>query len=451
MSRTGVRSKTVFACTECGAQAPKWLGRCPECGSWSSLVEERPAAVGTHATGVPNQVVPLVDVDPIAAVGRSTGVPELDRVLGGGLVRGSVTLLGGEPGIGKSTLLLQSLGRMAAAGARCLLVCGEESKEQVRLRAERLHTLDPNLLIVTETALPAILDRVVETAPDVLAIDSIQTVLDPDLTGVPGSVGQVRECAHRLVRIAKERSIATILVGHVTKEGALAGPRALEHIVDTVLAFEGDRHHSLRMLHALKHRFGSTNELGVFEMTELGMAEVADPSSLFLADRRAGLPGSVVMATMEGVRPLLVEVQALVSPTHAPAPRRSARGLDGGRLDLVLAVLQARAGLPIGGYDVYASVAGGLKVHEAGADVAVAIAVASALIGEPIAEGLVAVGELGLGGELRQAAQTTRRLDEAARMGFHTAVVPTSTPEVAGIRLLRADHILGVLDALDLG
>ena len=396
-------------------------------------------------------MIPLMDVDPIGAVGRSTGVPELDRVLGGGLVQGSVTLLGGEPGIGKSTLLLQSLGRMAAAGARCLLVCGEESKEQVRLRADRLHTLDPNLLIVTETALPAILDRVIETTPDVLAIDSIQTVLDPELTGVPGSVGQVRECAHRLVRIAKQRSIATILVGHVTKDGALAGPRALEHIVDTVLAFEGDRHHALRMLHALKHRFASTNELGVFEMTELGMAEVADPSSLFLADRRTGLPGSVVTATMEGVRPLLVEVQALVSATTAPAPRRSARGLDSGRVDLILAVLQARAERPVGGYDVYASVAGGLKVHEAGADLAIAIAVASALIGEPVPEGLVAVGELGLGGELRQASQTLRRLDEAARMGFRAAVVPSSTPDVPGVRLLRAGHIRDVLDALHLG
>ena len=450
MTRTSVRSKTVFGCTECGAQAPKWLGRCPECGAWSSLIEERHRPVGGHSGEVAN-VIALVDVDPITAIGRSTGVPELDRVLGGGLVEGSVTLLGGEPGIGKSTLLLQSLGRMAAAGARCLLVCGEESKEQVRLRAERLHTLDRNLLIVTETSLPAIIDRILETAPDVVAIDSIQTIVDPELTGVPGSVGQVRECAHRLVRVAKERSIATVLVGHVTKEGALAGPRALEHIVDTVLAFEGDRHHALRMLHALKHRFGSTNELGVFEMTETGMADVADPSSMFLADRRPGLPGSVVTCTMEGVRPLLVEVQALVSSTSVPAPRRSARGLDGARLDLVLAVLQARAGRPVGAFDVYASVAGGLKVHDAGADLAIALAVASALIGEPIPEGLVAVGELGLGGELRQASRTLRRLDEAARMGFRVAVVPTSTPDVDGLRLMRADHIRDVLDALDLG
>lgn len=451
MGRTSVRTKPIYTCTECDAQAPKWLGRCQECGAWSSLVEVPPLSVaGGNSREGGGVVVPLVDVDPITAVGRSTGVPELDRVLGGGLVQGSATLLGGEPGIGKSTLLLQALGRMAAAGARCLLVCGEESKEQVRLRAERLQTLDRNLLIVTETSVPAVLDRILETAPDVVAIDSIQTVFDPEITGAPGSVSQVRECAHRLVRLAKERSIATVLVGHVTKDGSLAGPRALEHVVDTVLAFEGDRHHALRMLHALKHRFGTTNELGVFEMDETGMIEVEDPSSLFLADRRPGLPGSVVTATMEGVRPLLVEVQALVASTAAPTARRSARGLDSARLELILAVLQARAGRPVGSYDVYASVAGGLRVHDAGADLAITLAVASALVGAPVPEGLVAIGELGLGGELRQASQTVRRLDEAARLGFRAAVVPASTPDVAGIRLLRGAHIQDVLEALDL-
>ena len=450
MNRTSVRSKAVFGCTECGAQAPKWLGRCPECGAWSSLIEERPAGAVDRASG-DGVVMALADVDPIAAIGRSTGVPELDRVLGGGLIPGSVTLLGGEPGIGKSTLLLQSLGRMAAAGARCLLVSAEESKEQVRLRADRLGTLDPNLLIVTETSLPAVLERIAETAPDVVAVDSIQTVMDPALSGAPGSVGQVRECSHRLVRIAKDNAIATVMVGHVTKEGLLAGPRAMEHIVDTVLAFEGDRHHSLRMLHALKHRFGTTNELGVFEMTEEGMSDVSDPSALFLADRRPGLPGSVVTATLEGVRPLLVEVQALLASTSAPAPRRSARGLDGGRLEMLLAVLHARADRPVTGYDVYASVAGGVKVQDAGADLAVTLAVASALVGEPVPDGLVAIGEVGLGGELRQPAQTVRRLGEAARLGFRTAVVPLSTPDVEGIRLVRADRIGDVLDTFGLG
>jgi DNA repair protein RadA/Sms len=449
MSRTGVRQRTVFRCTECDTQAPKWLGRCTECGAWSSLVEDRPTAAAgeTAASGV---VMPLAEVDPIAAAGRPTGVAELDRVLGGGLVPGSVTLLGGEPGIGKSTLLLQAMGRMAAEGTRVLLVCAEESVEQVRLRAGRLRALAPSLLVVAETSLPAIADRVREIAPDVLAVDSIQTVFDPEIASAPGSVAQVREGAHRLVRLAKERAMATVLVGHVTKDGSLAGPRALEHVVDTVLAFEGDRHHALRMLHALKHRYGTTNELGVFEMAEAGMTDVADPSAMFLADRRAGLPGSVVTATMEGVRPLLVEVQALLSETRAPAPRRSARGLDGARLEMLLAVLAARADCAVGGFDVYASVAGGYRVQDAGSDVSVAIAVASAHAGAAVPEGLVAVGEVGLGGELRQAPQTARRLGEAARLGFRAAVVPASTPDVDGIRLLRAEHIGDVLTALEI-
>src|SRR5690242_11324037 len=306
MSRTGVRQRTVYRCTECDAQAPRWLGRCTECGAWSSLGEDHPAAAAADS-GVSGVVIPLAEVDPIAATGRPTGVAELDRVLGGGLVPGSVTLLGGEPGIGKSTLLLQAMGRMAASGTRCLLVCAEESVEQVRLRAGRLQALAPSLLVVAETSLPAIADRVREVAPDVLAVDSIQTVFDPEIASAPGSVAQVREGAHRLVRLAKERAMATVLVGHVTKDGSLAGPRAL------------------------KHRYGTTNELGVFEMAEAGMTDVADPSAMFLADRRPGLPGSVVTATMEGVRPLLVEVQALLSDTRAPAPRRSARGLDAGR------------------------------------------------------------------------------------------------------------------------
>ncbi len=453
MARTSVRSRSVsvFVCTECDAQAPKWLGRCPGCGAWSSLVEQRPAGGGHDPDRAGGVVMPLIEVDPAGAHGRPTGVPELDRVLGGGLVPGSVTVLGGEPGIGKSTLLLQALGRMAAAGARCLLVSAEESVEQVRMRADRLAALDPRLLVVAETSLPAVIDRVRETAPDVLVVDSIQTVFDPEVSGAPGSVTQVREGAHRLVRLAKDRTMATVLVGHVTKEGALAGPRALEHIVDTVLSFEGDRHHALRMLHALKHRFGSTDELGVFEMAEDGLAEVADPSALFLADRRRGLPGSIVTATMEGVRPLLVEVQALVSETRAPLPRRSARGLDNSRLELVLAVVQARAHLALGGHDVYASVAGGFRVKDAGADLALAVAVASALADRPVPAGVIAVGEVGLGGELRQAPQITRRLAEAARLGFTAAIVAPSTPDVAGIELLRAEDIAGVLGALEIG
>ena len=447
MTRTRVRHR----CTDCGAQSPRWLGRCPECGEWNTLVEEvddptvRGAIVGTLAAAIP-----IDEVDPLGATRRPTGVAELDRVLGGGLVAGSVTLLGGEPGMGKSTLLLQALGRMAAAGARCLLVSAEESCEQVRLRAGRLGALESNLLLVSDTSLAHVIAQVDATQPEVLAIDSIQTLVDPDLPGAPGSVAQVRECAHRLVRLAKERNLAVVLVGHVTKDGNLAGPRALEHVVDTVLQFEGDRHHALRMLHALKHRFGATNELGLFEMGEAGLVDVPDPSALFLADRRPGAPGSIVVPVLEGARPLLVEVQALVSTTTAPMPRRSAQGLESSRLAMLLAVLDARAGLPLADADVYTSVAGGVRVAEAGADLAVVLAVAGARLGAAVPDDLVAIGEIGLGGELRQAAQTPRRLAEAARLGFRRAVVPASTPEVDGIALLRVGSVVEALDAVGL-
>jgi DNA repair protein RadA/Sms len=394
--------------------------------------------------------VPLGEVDTAVTTRRPTGIAELDRVLGGGLVGGSVTLLGGEPGIGKSTLLLQALARMAGAGTRSLLVTAEESKEQVRMRAERLGAVDPGVLVVAATSLPQVLEFVAEVEPDVLAVDSIQTVAEPGVPGAPGSVSQVRECAHRLVRAAKDRRMATILVGHVTKEGSIAGPRALEHIVDTVLAFEGDRHHALRMLHALKHRFGSTHELGLFAMEEQGLADVSDPSSLFLADRRPGLPGSVVTAVLEGARPVLVEVQALVTPTRAPLPRRSSQGLDGNRLALLLAVLEARGGHRVSDADVFASVAGGIRVNDAGADLAVALAVAGARVGRAVAAELLAVGEVGLGGEVRQAAQTPRRLAEAARLGFRRAIVPASVADVAGMELVRVGTVTEALLAAGL-
>ena len=323
----------------------------------------RPYAASRAGLATRDTPVPIGDVSMHAAVARPTGLPELDRVLDGGLVPGSVTLLAGEPGMGKSTLLLQALGRMAEPGARCLLVTAEESSAQVRMRAERLGALAPNLLVVSETSLPHVVAHVESVQPDVLALDSIQTVLDPDLPGAPGSVTQVRDCAYRLVQQAKERELATVLVGHVTKEGTLAGPRVLEHVVDTVLAFDGDRGHALRMLHALKHRFGSTHELGLFEMTEHGLDDVPDASSRFLVDRRAGAPGSAVAVVLEGTRPLLVEVQALVVPDCLP-PRRSAAGIDPARLAMVLAVLDQHGGVSTAKAEVYASVAGGLRVTE---------------------------------------------------------------------------------------
>jgi len=415
-------------------------------------LEEEAAAVAPVTPLAGERPLRLVDVDPLGASRRATGLPELDRVLGGGFVAGSVTLLGGEPGMGKSTLLLQSLASMCEHGATALLVTAEESTEQVRLRAARLGAAPPSLYVVAETSLPVVLAHVDELQPDLVAVDSIQTVVDPDLPGVAGSVGQVRDCAARLVRLAKERDVVTVLVGHVTKDGSLAGPRVLEHVVDTVLAFEGDRHHALRMLHALKHRFGATDELGLFEMTERGLLGVADPSALFLTDRRVESSGSVVAPVLEGARPLLVEVQALVASTNAPLPRRTAQGLDGNRLSLLLAVLQQRVGLgELSQRDVWASVAGGVRVAETGVDLAAALAVASTYLGRAVPSDLVAVGEVGLGGEIRQVGQTARRLSEAARLGFARAVVPASVPPVAGIDIVAVRDVGEALAATGLG
>ena len=372
--------------------------------------------------------VELTALEPGDAEPAPTGVGELDRVLGGGLVPGSVTLLGGEPGVGKSTLLLQVVGSMAAAGARCLLVSAEESGAQVRRRAERLQAARPGVWLVAETAIDGIRAAVDQVRPDVVVVDSIQTVWDPALESAPGSVAQVRGCAHELARLAREGDRAVVLVGHVTKDGALAGPRVLEHLVDTVLAFEGDRHHALRMLRAVKHRFGPTGELGLFEMTDAGMKGLPDASGVFLGDRRHGSPGSVVFPAVEGHRPLLVEIQALTVASGLPAPRRSVSGLDQGRLGLLLAVLDRRASVVTGKHDVYLSAVGGVRVTEPGADLAVCLAVASACRALPVPQDVVVVGEVGLGGEVRQVAHTARRLAEAARLGFARAVVPQSAP-----------------------
>jgi DNA repair protein RadA/Sms len=441
------KARTVHRCTECGTAAPRWLGRCAECGAWGTLVEELDTSGVAKAVDAllgTDTPVPIGEVDPLGAARRPTGIDELDGVLGGGLVAGSITLLGGEPGMGKSTLLLQVLSHLAASGARCLLVTAEESREQVRLRAQRLGALPDGLLVIGETSLPRVLAHVDTVAPDVLAVDSIQAVSDPDLGGVPGSVGQVRECAHRLAQLAKARTVTTLLVGHVTKDGTLAGPRALEHVVDTVLSFDGERHHALRMLRALKHRFGPTDELGLFEMRECGLVAVPDASALFLADRRAGAPGSVVTAALDGLRPLLVEVQALVVPSQAP--RRSAQGLDAARLPLLLAVLERHGGVAIAGADVFASVAGGVRVPGTGADLAVALAVASAVVRRAVPAETIAIGEIGLGGEVRQVPHAARRLREAARLGFTRALAPASTPAVAGVDVVpvgnHADALL---------
>ena len=431
------RTRTVHRCSECGTGSPQWVGRCPGCGGWSTLIEEVDRPAGRDATATTVAPVALCDVRTDIGAPVPTGIGELDRVLGGGLVPGSVTLVGGEPGVGKSTLLLQALAAMARGGARCLLVSAEESAAQVRRRAGRLGAAVGGVWLVAETSLPGIRAAVAEVGPDVVVVDSIQTVWDPELESAPGSVAQVRGCAQALVSLAKAGGPAVVLVGHVTKDGALAGPRVLEHLVDTVLSFDGDRHHALRLLRSTKHRFASTGELGLFEMAEGGLAGVADPSGLFLSDRRSGSPGSVVFPAMEGYRPLLVEIQALVVPTTMVAPRRSASGLDAGRLALLLAVLDRRAALSLARCEVYVSAVGGVRISEPGADLAICLALASAVSGRPVPPDLIALGEVGLGGELRQVAQTPRRLAEAARLGFASAAVPTSAPAGAALALRR--------------
>ena len=448
MAKTAKRHR----CIDCGSTTARWAGRCPTCGEWNTLVEE--AALGPlvraldelDLSGMP---VPLSSVDLSEAAAIPTGVDEFDRVLSGGLVPGSVTLLGGEPGIGKSTLLLQVLAARAAAGHRVLLVSAEESAHQVRLRAERLGPVPPGLLILSATDVGQVINAVVESAPDLVVIDSIKAVAigpatpgERRATGVPGSIGQVRECADQLVGLAKARQVATVLVGHVTKDGSLAGPRALEHMVDTVLSFEGDRHHALRLLLAVKHRFGPTGELGLFEMGDQGLNTVDDPGRLLLGDRLTGVPGGVVLPALQGRRTLMVELQALVAPMGQAQPKRSVVGLDSGRLVMTLAVLSRHAGLPMHAVDVFASVAGGIRVTEPAADLAVALAVASASTGVPLPADLAAVGEVGLAGEVRQVTNLPRRLEEAARLGFARVVVPASAPGgPAGIELIRVDTV----------
>lgn len=453
------KARSVHRCSACEAVSPQWVGRCPGCGAWGSLIEEMGAA-GTRVGRAPrvpasggsggrvaiSAPVRLGELDLGAGAPSPTGIDELDRVLGGGLVPGSVTLVGGEPGIGKSTLLLQALASMAGPSRRSLLVSAEESAQQVGRRAARLGLDHGELWLVAETTMAGVVAALDEVKPKVLVVDSIQTIWDPELDSAPGSVTQVRGCAHALAGLARDRNVAILLVGHVTKDGSLAGPRVLEHLVDTVLSFDGDRHHALRLLRTVKHRFGATGELGLFEMTGDGLRGVPDPSGLFLGDRRPGTPGSVVFPAMEGYRPLLVEIQSLVASTKLPAPRRSVSGLDANRLALLIAVLQNRAGVNLMEADVYLSAVGGVRINEPGADLAVCLALASARLERPLPEDLVVIGEVGLGGELRQVAHTPRRLAEASRLGFKKAVIPASVPSVAGT--LRTFRVTTLAEAI---
>ncbi|NUR55290.1 MAG: DNA repair protein RadA [Acidobacteria bacterium] len=431
-----MKQRIVFTCQECGAQSPKWLGRCPECGAWNSLVEERPvpavagAGAAAASAGARYSLAATAgprlyeEIDTVVSERLSTGIGEFDRVLGGGVVPGSLVLIGGEPGIGKSTLLLQAAAHFANSTGTVLYSSGEESEHQIKSRGERLGVGRAPLYLLAETCLERILEEIARLRPALIIVDSVQTVFSLKFQSAPGSIGQVREAATQLLFAAKGQNIPTFLVGHVTKDGSLAGPKALEHIVDTVLYFEGEKHHAHRVVRAVKNRFGAVSELGVFEMTGKGLTPVPNPSALFLAERPANAPGSAVLCCMEGSRPLLVEVQALVSTSSFGNARRMASGIDQNRLSLLLAVLEKRAGLNLMGEDVFINVAGGMTIDEPAADLAVVAAVASSMRNRPIQQGTAVFGEVGLAGEIRGTTQGALRLREAAQMGFTRCIVP---------------------------
>ena len=427
------KEKTVYVCSACGYETPRWMGKCPGCSAWNTMEEQAPQASVSQAApvkankqrgGTGAKALRLDEIPEENAARASTGIGELDRVLGGGVVEGSLMLVGGDPGIGKSTLLLQVSEHLARQGARVLYISGEESARQIKMRARRLGVAADSLLILSENAMDAAEKRWEEIQPDYMIIDSIQTMYRPDMASAPGSVSQVRECASLLMRMAKTTGCAVFLVGHVTKEGAIAGPRILEHMVDVVLYFEGDRQHDHRILRAVKNRFGSVNELGLFEMHEKGMLPVANPSEMLLSERAKNVPGSCVIPAIEGSRPMLVDVQALALQTAYGTPRRTTNGFDAGRLALLLAVLEKRAGVSLFNQDVYVNVAGGLSLSEPAADLALCAAVASSVRDVCIPGDWAVMGEVGLAGEIRAVSQCERRLSECARLGFTSAVLP---------------------------
>ncbi|MGA7800806.1 MAG: DNA repair protein RadA [Gammaproteobacteria bacterium] len=454
------KPKSLYSCAECGAQSPKWAGQCADCGAWNSLVEvavtpsaaaSNPRLAGYAGEGGQRPVQTLADVEPEAQARTPVGLDELDRVLGGGLVAGSVVLLGGDPGIGKSTLLLQTL---ATVGARlpALYVTGEESPEQVSMRARRLGLVGDSVRLVAETSVEAILETARRERPQVMVVDSVQTLFTAVLQSAPGSVAQVRESAAQLVRFAKQTGTALFLVGHVTKEGTLAGPRVLEHMVDTVLYFEGESGSRFRVIRAIKNRFGAVNELGVFAMTEKGLREVSNPSAIFLSRHDEPVPGSVVMVTREGTRPLLVEVQALVDQSQLSNPRRVTLGLEQNRLSMLLAVLHRHGGIAVLDQDVFVNVVGGVRVGETAADLAVLLAILSSFRDRPLATDLVVFGEVGLAGEIRPVPNGQERLREAATHGFARAIVPLAnaprSSQINGMEIVGARRLADVIDEI---
>ncbi|MCW2794585.1 DNA repair protein RadA [Nocardioides sp.] len=457
MSKT---PRPAFRCTECGWEATKWVGRCGECQSWGSVAEGAAPAHRAAAAPVSRPAVPIGQVDAEGASFRSSGVPELDRVLGGGLVPGAAILLAGEPGVGKSTLLLEVAAQTARYQRRTLYVTGEESASQVRIRADRTGGVHNELYLAAETDLGAVLTHIEEVRPTLIVVDSVQTIGASGVEGVPGGVTQVKEVAAALIRVAKTRNITTVLVGHVTKEGSIAGPRVLEHLVDVVLHFEGDRNSRFRMLRAMKNRFGPVDEVGCFDLGPDGISAVTDPTGLFVESHHGQVAGTCVAVTMEGRRPLLAEVQALVTPSALERPRRTTSGLDSSRVALVLAVLQQHCGIRLATHDVFASTVGGAKLAEPASDLAVAVALASAHLGTVPPAGVVAMGEIGLAGELRRVRDLPQRIAEAARLGFRVAVVPSEpgqksprAPEswsVDGLRVLDVPDVASALRLLQL-
>jgi DNA repair protein RadA/Sms len=441
-----------FRCTECGWATPKWVGRCGECQGWGTVSELGAPLRTTSAGPVTSPALPILDVDAEHATARPTGVGEFDRVLGGGLVPGSVVLVAGEPGIGKSTLLLDVCGKAGRDGRRVLYVTGEESAAQVRLRAERIEAMARTLYLAAETDLAAVLGHIDAVQPELVVVDSVQTIGSAEVDGAAGNVAQVREVAAALIQVAKSRGIAMLLVGHVTKDGSIAGPRLLEHLVDVVVQFEGERHSRLRLVRAVKNRYGPTDEVGCFDLSDVGIVGLADPSGLFLSQRDTAVPGTCVTVALEGRRPLVTEVQALVVETSLPSPRRTTSGLDSSRVAMLMAVLGRRAGLPLQKYDAYVSTVGGVRITEPAADLAIALAVASAGRDRPIPPGTVAMGEVGLAGELRAVTGVPRRLAEAARLGFRTAIVPRDTLGSAsvpgGIRVVEVADLPSALQSV---
>ncbi len=445
------KSRAVFVCQLCAKESPKWLGRCPNCREWNSFVEKRVATATTQSVSPANPPQELSQV----AIGVQDRLPlplvEFNRVLGGGLVSGSLVLIGGEPGIGKSTLLLQLSAQIATAGGNIVYVSGEENVQQIKLRSERLGLSGERLYLLAETELNVILSQIEKLAPQMLVIDSVQAVCLPELETAPGSITQVRECTLRLMQWAKSSAVPTFITGHVTKDGAIAGPRVLEHIVDVVLYLEGEPFSSYRLLRSVKNRFGSTNEVAIFEMKEMGLLEVANPSQVFLAQRQIGAVGSAVVPTLEGSRPLLVEIQALTNPTSFGLPRRTANGVDLGRLLIVTAVLSRRLGLKLGSQDVIVNATGGLRIGEPAADLAIALAICSSFRDMGIDPELVAVGEVGLSGELRAVSQLERRFSEAARLGFKRALVPKVSARISAPKGMEIIPVSILREAIKVG